>query len=107
MKNKEKNFTAFSKKLCDYARFECWLITLVYILVLIFFDKDISSVCLASWAAYGVARAFYFSMSKSDHQIQLLKEINPNNANEKIKETITEKIESDFTESINSNVETQ
>jgi hypothetical protein len=104
---KEKNFTAYSKKLCDYARIECWLITIIYIFILILFDKDISNVCLASWAAYGVARAFYYNMSKSDHQIQLLKEIDKENANEIIKEDITENIKNDLSESINEDIQNE
>jgi hypothetical protein len=104
---KEKTFTAYSKKLCDYARIECWILTIIYILILIIFDKDISMVCLASWTAYGIARAFYYNMSKSDHQIQLLKEIDKENANEVIKENITENLKSDLTESIYEDIQSE
>ena len=99
---KEKTFIAYSKKLCEFARWECWIITVVYILVLIIFDKDISSVCLASWAAYGVARSFYYIMARSDHTIQLLQ--STNDGNEKAKEILEEKIVSDFTETINETI---
>lgn len=97
---KEKTFIAYSKKLCEFARWECWIITVVYILVLIAFDKDISNVCLASWGAYGFARSFYYIMARSDHQIQLLNQVT-NDGNEKAKEVLEEKIISDFTETIN------
>jgi len=98
---KEKTFVAYSKKLCNYARYECWAITIVYIILLVVFDKDISPICLASWGAYGVARAFYYNMAKSDHQIQLLGAIDKN---DKVKEIIEDKIENDFIETINESI---
>ena len=100
-KKKTKEFVAYSKKLCDYARIECWIITVIYILAKLFLDKDIAEVCLASWAAYATGKSFYYIMAKSDHQIQLLKDINKE---EKIEELLEEKIESDFSEAINETI---
>ncbi|MDF2590483.1 MAG: hypothetical protein K0S41_4326 [Anaerocolumna sp.] len=101
---KEKGFIAYSKKLCDYARIECWIITVIYILAKLFLDKDIAEVCLASWGAYGLARSFYYIMARSDHQIQLLQKAKKN-GNDKIVEILEDKIESDATETINENLE--
>ena len=99
---------AYSKKLLYYARVECWTITIA-VFILAIFNKavgDLTTICLAGWTAYGVARAFYYNMAKSDHQIQLLKEID-STANEKVKEIIIDKVEEDLKDSIIEKLETK
>jgi len=49
-------------------------------------------VALAGWAGYAVAKALYYNMAKSDHQIQLLKKVDTD-AGDKIKEIITDDLD--------------
>jgi len=105
---KEKESFAYSKKLLYYARVECWTITIaVFALAILNKDvADLTTICLAGWAAYGVARAFYYNMAKADHQIQLLQQIDPK-ANEKIKEIIIDKVEEGLKETINEDIDSK
>ena len=56
---------------------------------------ELVQLCLASWAGYGIAKGMYYNMAKSDHQIQLLQQIDPN-ANGKINEIIASSVETDL-----------
>lgn len=53
---------------------------------------ELYQICLAGWGGYAVAKALYYNMAKSDHQIQLLRKIDPD-ASAKIKEILIENAE--------------
>lgn len=52
---------------------------------------DLNQVVLTGWAGYGVAKALYYNMAKSDHQIQLIREIDPKSG-EQIKTIIKDNL---------------
>ncbi|QHQ63034.1 hypothetical protein Ana3638_21475 [Anaerocolumna sedimenticola] len=100
------NFLPFSKKLLEYSRFECWAMTVALFLMQGFgIDTgELYQVCLAGWGGYGVAKALYYNMAKSDHQIQLLRKIEPDAAG-KIKDIIMDNTEKLLKSSIDDNAE--
>lgn len=77
------NLIPYSKKLLEYSRFECWIMTIVLFLMQGFGLEtgQLYQVCLAGWAGYGVAKALYYNMAKWDHQIQLLQNMDSNEGN--------------------------
>ncbi len=102
MKRKsDNNFIPFSKKLLEYSRFECWVMTIaLFIMQAMGIDTgELYQIGLAGWTGYAVAKALYYNMAKSDHQIQLLKDINPDAA-EKVKEIIAANVEEELQECI-------
>ncbi|MFU0827410.1 MAG: DUF2892 domain-containing protein [Lachnoclostridium sp.] len=88
------NFLPFSKKLLEYSRFECWTMTVVLFIMQGFgIDTgELYQICLAGWGGYAVAKALYYNMAKSDHQIQLLRKIDPESS-AMIKDIILENTE--------------
>ncbi len=111
MRRKRKKsiaFIPFSKKLLEYSRYECWIMTIaIFVMQGTGIDTDdLYQVVLAGWTGYGVAKALYYNMAKSDHQIQLLKEVNPDAA-EKVKEIITEDVEEKLQENISEEITTE
>lgn len=105
-KRTSNNFLPFSKKLLEYSRFECWTMTLALFLMQGFrIDTgELYQICLAGWAGYAVAKALYYNMAKSDHQIQLLRKIEPDSA-AKIKDIIIENTEKLLKNSIDETIE--
>jgi hypothetical protein len=95
------NFIPFSKKLLGYSRWECWIMTFAIFLMTIFRIEtgDLYQIVLTGWAGYGVAKALYYNMAKSDHQIQLIREIDPK-ADEKIKSIIKDNLVEKLKEAI-------
>jgi hypothetical protein len=93
-KRSNSNFLPFSKRLLEYSRFECWTMTAALFIMQGFgIDTgELYQVCLAGWGGYAVAKALYYNMAKSDHQIQLLRKLEPEAAG-KIKEAIIENTE--------------
>lgn len=92
-KRKTDNFIPYSKKLLGYSRWECWIMTIA-LFAMKFFNKEtgeLYQIVLTGWAGYGVAKALYYNMAKSDHQIQLIKEIDPK-AGDKIKSIIRDNL---------------
>lgn len=71
---KEKSYIPYSKRLLEYSRAECWIMTIVLFIMqgIGLNTGELYQIVLAGWAAYGVAKALYYNMAKSDHQIQLL-----------------------------------
>jgi len=53
---------------------------------------ELYQICLASWAGYAVAKALYYNMAKSDHQIQLLRKVEPETAG-RLKDILRENTE--------------
>lgn len=53
---------------------------------------ELYQICLAGWGGYAVAKALYYNMAKSDHQIQLLRKIDPESS-AMIKDIILENTE--------------
>ncbi len=105
-KRSSSNFLPFSKRLLEYSRFECWTMT-VALFIMQGFGIDtgeLYQVCLAGWGGYAVAKALYYNMAKSDHQIQLLRKIEPDAAG-KIKDIIIENTEKLLKNSIDENEE--
>jgi hypothetical protein len=100
------NFLPFSKKLLEYSRFECWVMTAALFIMQGFgIDTgNLYQVCLAGWGGYAVAKALYYNMAKSDHQIQLLKKIEPDAAG-RIKDMIIENTEKILKNSIEEDIE--
>ncbi len=96
----------YSKQLLEYSRIECWIMTIA-LFVFQFMGKDtgqLYQICLAGWGGYAVAKALYYNMAKSDHQIQLLNTLNQetkdkaktvitDNLVDKLKETIKKELE--------------
>ena len=83
----------YSKRLLEYSRIECWIMTIA-LFVFQFIDKDIGElyqICLAGWGGYAVAKALYYDMAKSDHQIQLLNTLNEE-TKDKAKTVITDNL---------------
>ncbi len=105
-KRTSNNFLPFSKRLLEYSRFECWIMTLALFLMQGFgIDTgELYQICLAGWAGYAVAKALYYNMAKSDHQIQLLRKIEPDSA-AKIKDIIIENTEKLLKNSIDETIE--
>lgn len=105
-KQSNTNFLPFSKKLLEYSRIECWIMTIALFLMQGFgIDTgELYQVCLAGWGGYAVAKALYYNMAKSDHQIQLLRKIEPDAAG-KIKDIIIENTEKLLKNSIDETVE--
>lgn len=106
-KRASNNFLPFSKRLLEYSRFECWIMTVALFLMQGFrIDTgELYQICLAGWAGYAVAKALYYNMAKSDHQIQLLRKIEPDSA-AKIKDIIIENTEKLLKNSIDETDET-
>jgi hypothetical protein len=88
------NFLPYSKRLLEYSRIECWVMTLaLFVMQGTGIDTgQLYQVALAGWTGYAVAKALYYNMAKSDHQIQLLKKVDPA-ADGKIKDIITDDLE--------------
>lgn len=95
------SFIPFSKKLLGYSRWECWIMTLTIFLMTIFNIEtgELYQIVLTGWAGYGVAKALYYNMAKSDHQIQLIREIDPK-ADEKIRSIIKDNLVEKLKEAI-------
>ncbi|MGB8455840.1 MAG: hypothetical protein WCD89_26435 [Anaerocolumna sp.] len=93
-KRSSSSFLPFSKKLLEYSRFECLTMTVaLFIMQGVGIDTgELYQVCLAGWGGYAVAKALYYNMAKSDHQIQLLKKLEPDAAG-KIKDIMIENTE--------------
>lgn len=105
-KRANNNFLPFSKRLLEYSRFECWIMTgaLFFMQGFGVDTGELYQVCLAGWGGYAVAKALYYNMAKSDHQIQLLKKIEPDEVG-RIKDIIIENAEKMLKNSIEENVE--
>ena len=105
-KRTSNNFLPYSKRLLEYSRFECWIMTLALFLMQGFgIDTgELYQICLAGWTGYAVAKALYYNMAKSDHQIQLLRKIEPDSA-AKIKDIIIENTEKILKNSIDETIE--
>lgn len=103
---KTENFIPYSKTLLEYSRAECWIMTFVLFIMnaLGMNTENLYQIALAGWTGYGVAKALYYNMAKSDHQIQLLKEIDTN-ADEKIKNTIAEDVANKLQENLSKVIE--
>ncbi len=94
------NFIPFSKKLLEYSRFECWVMTIaLFVMQAMEIDTgELYRIDLAGWTGYAVAKALYYNMAKSDHQIQLLKRMDPRTS-DKIKAIIIDDAEKKYKES--------
>lgn len=95
------SFIPYSKKLLGYSRWECWIMTFAIFIMTIFRIEtgDLYQIVLTGWAGYGVAKALYYNMAKSDHQIQLIREVDPK-ADEKIKSIIKDNLVDKLKEAI-------
>ena len=92
-KRNKMDLLPYSKQLLEYSRGECWIMT-VALFVFQFIGKDtgpLNQICLAAWGGYAVAKALYYNMAKSDHQIQLLGTLNEE-TKEKAKTVITDNL---------------
>ncbi len=105
-KRSNSNFLPFSKRLLEYSRFECWIMTFALFIMQGFgIDTgELYQVCLAGWAGYAVAKALYYNMAKSDHQIQLLRKIDPGSS-ERIKDILMENTEKLLKNSVDEDTE--
>lgn len=92
-KRNTNNFIPYSKKLLKYSRWECWIMTIaLFVMKILDIETgELNQVVLTGWAGYGVAKALYYNMAKSDHQIQLIREIDPK-AGEQIKTIIKDNL---------------
>ena len=64
-----KNKLPFSKKTIEAARWESYAVAIVLI-ILVIFDKDISSLAILaslSWGGYRMVQSFYLWMAKHEH----------------------------------------
>lgn len=92
-KRTANSFIPYSKKLLGYSRWECWIMTIAIFVMTIFKIETghLYQIVLTGWAGYGVAKALYYNMAKSDHQIQLIRQIDPK-ADDKIKSIIKDNL---------------
>ncbi len=67
---------------------------------------DLYQTVLTGWAGYGVAKALYYNMAKSDHQIQLIREVDPK-ADEKIRSIIKDNLVDRLKEAIIQELKTE
>ena len=65
--------------------------------------EDLYQIVLAGWAGYAVAKALYYNMAKSDHQIQLLIKIDED-AGDKVKNIIVDDLEKRVRETISQEI---
>lgn len=100
-KKASNNFIPYSKKLLKYSRWECWIMTIaIFALHIMGNDTgNLYQIVLTGWAGYGVAKALYYNMAKSDHQIQLLRQLDPC-VDDKVKSIIEENLMDKLKEAI-------
>ena len=69
MKNKKNNKLPFSKSTVVAARYESYIVATLLIL-LVWFDKDVSAIAILaslSWGGYRAVQSFYLWMAKHEH----------------------------------------
>lgn len=69
----EKKYTPFSKKNVLYARAEAYIFSLVLI-VMVFLDKDVSSIAILlslAWGGYKLIQGLYIKMAEREHLEEL------------------------------------
>lgn len=98
----KKKFTPFSKKNVTYARLEAYIFSIVLI-VLVFLDKDVSSLSILlslAWGGYKLIQGLYIKMAEREHLEELrlgrcLKDLNTCDLDTKINELENSPIESE------------
>ena len=72
-KKNNKPFIPFSKRTVLSSKYECYILSVILI-IMVWFDKDVSSIAILlslSWGGYRILQNFYINMAKAEHLYEM------------------------------------